>query len=95
MYVVIVKFIDLEDDNHLYLPGDTFPREDYEVTKKRLKELSTSKNKRKQVLIRFVKVEEQIKLNEAIDNSTDEVNDELTKEETPEGSEEDIKKEEE
>ena len=36
---------DLEDNNHLYRKGDDYPREGLEVSKKRIKELSSDKNK--------------------------------------------------
>ena len=45
-YKVITNFTDLQDDNHKYIAGDTFPRSGYEPSPERLKELSTSKNRR-------------------------------------------------
>ena len=47
-YVVIELFHDLQDKNHEYKKGDTFPREGctYEITDDRLAELSGSGNKR-------------------------------------------------
>lgn len=51
-YKVVVTFTDLEDKNqHVYRVGDTFPREGVKVTKARLTELSSKRNKRKEVLI--------------------------------------------
>lgn len=59
-YVVIYKaFKDLEDDNYLYKKGDTYPREGLKLTKKRINELSSKKNKIGEVLIEAVKVEKE------------------------------------
>ena len=44
MYKTKVYFEDLQDNRHPYNPGDTFPRNGFEVTKERLEELSTNKN---------------------------------------------------
>lgn len=49
---VIHRFKDLQDNNHIYKVGDIYPREGLEPTKKRIKELSTDKNKIGKVLIR-------------------------------------------
>ena len=57
MYKVIKFFTDLQDDRHAYNVGDEFPREGVEVSAKRLKELSTDKNKRGVALIEEVKEE--------------------------------------
>lgn len=51
MYRVIVSFIDLQDGEHAYNVGDAFPREGRTVSEDRIKELSSSNNKRKQPLI--------------------------------------------
>ena len=56
-YEVIHRFKDSEDNNHIYKVGDIYPREGLEPTKKRIKELSTDKNKIGEVLIK--KVEEE------------------------------------
>ena len=45
MYKVIEYFYDLQDDNHIYNPGDTFPREGVIVKKERYEELASDKNK--------------------------------------------------
>ena len=52
---VISFFIDLQDGEHLYNVGDAFPREGRTVSEERIKELSTSQNKRKMPLIELVK----------------------------------------
>lgn len=51
MYKVIKLFADLEDKNHIYNPGDVFPRAGAEASEKRIKELSGSDNKRGEPLI--------------------------------------------
>lgn len=53
-YRVIKDFTDLQDDNHVYYAGDTFPREGVEVENARCLELSTEANKRGEVLIEVV-----------------------------------------
>ena len=45
MYKVIHKFLDLQDENHLYKVGDTYPRSGKKATAKRVKELSGTENK--------------------------------------------------
>lgn len=58
-YIVIVDFIDLQDGNKEYKVGEKFPKPaNKKISKKRLDELATSKNRRKQPLIE--KVEEAI-----------------------------------
>lgn len=57
-YKVIHYFTDLQDFNHPYHVGDTFPREGMKVSEKRLEELSTNKNKQKKPLIALVESEE-------------------------------------
>lgn len=51
IYKVIKSFTDLQDNNHVYVEGDVFPREGVEVDNARFLELSTAANKRKEVLI--------------------------------------------
>lgn len=53
-YVVIHYFTDLKDKNHPYHEGDIFPREGVSVSRERIFELSTDKNKQKKPLIKFV-----------------------------------------
>lgn len=60
-YKVIHYFTDLQDFNHPYHVGDTFPREGMKVSEERLKELSTSKNKQGKPLIALDKSEEVVK----------------------------------
>ena len=51
MYKVIKYFTDLQDNEHPYEAGDTFPRKGLKVTKERLAELAGSDNKRGEPLI--------------------------------------------
>lgn len=60
MYKVLIYFEDLQDENHAYNPGDIYPREGLNPTKKRIKELSSDKNRRKVKLIEEVELEEEI-----------------------------------
>ena len=55
MHKVIKYFVDLQDNNHPYHVGDTFPRKGLEVTEERLAELSGSQNKQGVPLIEKVK----------------------------------------
>ena len=45
MYKVVKKFADLQDNNHIYNEGDTFPRDGVKVSAERIAELSGSENK--------------------------------------------------
>ena len=56
MYKVIAYFEDLQDNGQPYNVGDVFPKGNKKVTKKRLEELATDKNRRRIPLIK--KVEE-------------------------------------
>ena len=44
MYKVIKYFTDLQDNNHAYYVGDTFPHNGVEVGAERIAELSSDKN---------------------------------------------------
>lgn len=55
-YVVIESFSDIEDNSHLYIPGDVFPRYGLTVSRERLYELSTNNNKLGRVLIKSNKI---------------------------------------
>ena len=54
MYKVIHYFTDLQDNNHEYNVGDTFPRIGLEVSEKRLAELAGSDNEQYTPLIEKV-----------------------------------------
>lgn len=58
MYKVVHEFKDLEDNNFIYGQGDTYPRAEKsieEISKERIKALSTKKNKIGKVLIEEIK----------------------------------------
>lgn len=55
MYKVIEFFADLQDNNHEYNVGDTFPRVGVEVSEERIAELAGRQNKRGVPLIKEVK----------------------------------------
>lgn len=63
MFKVIKFFTDLQDNEHPYNEGDTFPRKGLTVTEARLAELASSSNKQHQPLI--VHVEEAPKADDA------------------------------
>ena len=44
MYKVIVYFEDLQDKNHPYKVGDTYPRKGLKPSAERINELATNKN---------------------------------------------------
>lgn len=46
MYKAVEPFVDLQDGNRAYKPGDIFPRDGLKVSKARLEELSTGNNRR-------------------------------------------------
>ena len=45
MYRVINRFFDLQDNNHAYSVGDTFPHNGVEVDDERIAELASGKNR--------------------------------------------------
>ena len=60
MYRVIKAFVDLQDNNHKYDVGDTYPRKGLNVLQSRINELASDKNLQKTPLIEEIpeKVEE-------------------------------------
>ena len=54
MYRVVKAFFDLQDGNHRYEIGDTFPRGGVSVSEKRVAELSGGKNAQRTPLIEAV-----------------------------------------
>lgn len=60
MYRVIKLFVDLQDNNHKYDVGDTYPRKGLNVLQSRINELASNKNLQKTPLIEEIpeKVEE-------------------------------------
>ena len=55
MHKVIKAFLDLQDGNHLYNEGDTFPREGSKPSPERIKELAGKDNKIGEPLIKAVR----------------------------------------
>lgn len=55
MYKVIKSFVDLQDNGHLYLVGDVYPRQDVIVPQIRINELLSESNKMRTPLIEEVK----------------------------------------
>ncbi len=53
-YKVIKFFTDLQDNNHPYNVGDTYPRKGKKATKKRINELASHFNKQNTPLIEEV-----------------------------------------
>lgn len=51
-YVVVKDFKDLEDNNHIYKKDHQYPRNNKKADPERVKALSTTDNKRKEVLIK-------------------------------------------
>ena len=45
MYKVIKSFTDLQDNNHAYYVGDTFPHNGVKVDAERIEELASDKNR--------------------------------------------------
>lgn len=67
MYKVIVYFEDLQDKNHQYNEGDTYPRKGLKPTAKRIEELATDKNIRGIPLIKAVEEETKAEVKEKAD----------------------------
>lgn len=55
MYEVLVTFMDLNDDKHIYKKGDTFPRKGYEPTKDIIARYTSDKNPIEKALIKAKK----------------------------------------
>ena len=53
-YKVVKRFADLQDNEHVYLAGDVFPRKGVEVSEERIAELSSVFNRLGEVLIKAV-----------------------------------------
>ena len=67
-YKAIKEFYDMQDNNHLYREGDTYPRDGADVSNERIKELSSGNNATKAPLIEEVRLRRMA--------YTDEINDE-------------------
>ena len=67
VYKVIEKFKDLKDNDHIYEVNDIYPRKDIkleDIPQKRIKELTTTKNKIGKILIEEIKEESDKKIEE-------------------------------
>ena len=53
-YTVLKFFTDLQDKDHAYKAGDTYPREGYVPSSERIAELAGSQNKQKTPLIQAI-----------------------------------------
>ena len=56
-YRVIKYFTDMQDNNHEYNVGDIYPREELKVFPSRIRELSTTENRRGEILIEEIEDE--------------------------------------
>ena len=74
MYEVIRHFTDLQDINYKYVEGDTYPREGYTPTKKRIAELASDKNKQKTALIKEIEEAPEVIETETVETSAEEEN---------------------
>lgn len=76
-YRVIHNFKDLEDNEHIYIKDSEekgiYPREGLEPTKKRIKELTSTKNKIGEVLIEKIEDEKPEENNEEINSEETEI----------------------
>lgn len=52
VFTVLINFRDLEDNGHIYRKGSTYPRNGYEPTQERIKELSGKENALKKPIIK-------------------------------------------
>lgn len=67
MYRVVAIFADLQDREHVYYPGDAFPRDGAEVSEERLRELSTANNRLGKPLIEKVEKKVEAPIEDAKD----------------------------
>lgn len=54
MYKAIEPFVDLQDNNRAYKPGDIFPREGLNVSESRIADLASASNRRGRPVIELV-----------------------------------------
>lgn len=72
MYKVLRRFEDLQDDRHLYQPGDNFPRAGLKVSEERVRELSSCENKRHVPLIKVISQEQEKSIESEVEKSIEE-----------------------
>ena len=58
-YIVVKDFSDIQDERHVYHAGDIFPRMGLEVSEERVAELASKDNKRGEILIEAIDVEQE------------------------------------
>lgn len=75
-YITIKYFTDLQDNGHAYHEGDVFPREGFEVSDERIKELSTNANRRKRPLIKAIEEPQQELSKEPVEDIPEEITEE-------------------
>ena len=72
-YKVIKHFVDLQDNNHKYDVGDTYPRKGLSVLPSRIKELASNKNLQKTPLIEEIpEAEETPKKKKSVEKTDEE-----------------------
>ena len=54
MYKVIERFADLQDGKHIYVAGDTFPRNGLKITGDRIAQLASCDNRIGRPVIKYV-----------------------------------------
>lgn len=84
MYRVVKFFRDLQDNNHAYHVGDSFPHDGMEVSEERLVELSTDANRRHMPLIVKVEIEAVNVADEVTEATQEPVDDFMNPPEEPE-----------
>ena len=65
-YRVIKFFTDMQDGNHEYKVGDTYPREGVKVSPARIHELSTGENRQNEPLIQEAEELKEVKEEKAV-----------------------------
>lgn len=73
-YEVISSFTDVTDNKFVYLVGDEFPRKERkieDISEDRLKELTTTNNNKKRVLIRKIEMQDEIEKQKVIKKNTE------------------------
>lgn len=95
MYKVIRFFRDLQDKNHAYHVGDSFPHDGVKVSEERLVELSTDANRRHMPLIEKVEDEDKAQEIDAVEAKADDATQEPVEGfmNPPEEAEEPVKEE--
>lgn len=72
MYKVIKSFVDLQDNNHKYDVGDTYPRKGLNVLQSRINELASKKNRQGCPLIEAIEEEKPKKKANSVEKTDEE-----------------------